>query len=135
METGSFAYVVIRSSEVRGCLEVRSSVSSFSASNPEQSRKFHSRSRERNRVEGIRNIDKRTRFLPFGGPSEQRKSEASPPGRNRAAQFHEGPAGKTATEHGIEYRDSSRLEFNHNPLRTSFETTSNATYPERPLLQ
>src|SRR5260370_39362586 len=123
METGSFAYVVIRSSEVRGCLEVRSSVSSFSASNPEQSRKFHSRSRERNRVEGIRNIDKRTRFLPFGGPSEQRKSEASPPGRNSDAQFHEGPAANTATQHGLLLTDAARLDHNLYDLPTSVHPT------------
>src|SRR5260370_26771747 len=85
IKTASFAYVFIGSSKVRGCLEVRSPVSGFSASNPEQSRKFHSRSRKRNGVERIRNIDERTSLLSFGGLRQQRESEARSPAVAQAA--------------------------------------------------
>ena len=111
IETASFAYFFVRRSKVRRRFEVRSSVPGFSASNPEQSRKFHSRSRERNRVEGIRNIDKRTRFLSFRCLRKQRKREARPTGRSRATQFHERPPRKTATKYRIKFRNSARLKF------------------------
>lgn len=106
---------------------MRSSVSGFSASNPEQSRKFHSRSCERNRVEGIRNIDKRTRFLSFRCLRKQRKREARPTGRSRATQFHERPPRKTATKYRIKFRNSTRLKFDGGAVLKSFKASSDET--------
>jgi hypothetical protein len=135
LDAASFSYFFVRRGKVRGRLEIRPSVSGFSASNPEQSRKFHSRSRERNGVEGIRNIDERTCFLPSGGSCEQRESEARPPGGSRAAQFHERPAGKTTTEHRIEFRNSAWLKFDGGAVLKSFESSSDETCFEFSLLQ
>src|SRR5690242_1338096 len=84
IETASFSYFFVRRSKVRKRFDIRSSVAGFSASNPKQSREFHSCSRERNRVKRIRNIDKRACFLPFRGLRKQRKSQARPPGRSCA---------------------------------------------------
>src|SRR5260370_42052794 len=79
IRAASFSYFFVRGSKVGGCLDIQASVLGISAPNPEQSRKFHSRSRERSRVERIRNIDERTGFLSFGGLRKQRQSEARPP--------------------------------------------------------
>src|SRR5262245_7339497 len=65
IETQSFSGLLIHRSKVRGALEIRFFVPRFSASNPKQSRQVHSRSRERNRIERIRNINERTCLLPF----------------------------------------------------------------------
>src|SRR5690242_17315921 len=46
------------SSKVRRRFETRSSVPGFTASNPKQPRKVHARSRERQRVKRIRNVDR-----------------------------------------------------------------------------
>src|SRR5260370_28575712 len=99
IDTASFSYFFVRSGKTRGRLEIRPSVPGFSASNPEQSWKFHSRSRKRNRVEGIRNIDKRAGFLSFGGLRQQRESEAPSPGASRAAQVHEKTTRHSHTDH------------------------------------
>src|SRR6266446_6280997 len=84
VETGTFTCFLGRRSKVSGCLEIWSSVLCFSASNPEQSRKFHSRSRKRNGVERIRYIDERTGLLSFRGLRQQRESETGPPGVGRS---------------------------------------------------
>src|SRR5712692_8433069 len=127
VETGSFTCFLGRRSKVSGRLEIWSSVRRLPASNPKQSREFHSCSGEGNRVKRIRNIDKRTCFLPFRGLRKQRKSQARPPGRSWAEQFHERATGKTATEHRIEFRDSARLEFHRGAGLESFQPPSDET--------
>jgi hypothetical protein len=68
------------SSKVRRRFEIRSSVPAFSASNPKQPRKVHSRSREGQRVKRIGDINERARLLTFRGLRKQRESQARPPG-------------------------------------------------------
>ena len=125
--TASFSYFFVRRSKVRRRLEIRPSVSRFSAPNPEQSRKFHSRSRKRNGVERIRNIDKRTRFLSFRCLRKQREREARPTGRSSATQFHERPPRKTATKYRIKFRNATRLKFDGGAVLKSFKAASDET--------
>jgi len=56
--------------------------------------------------------------------SQQRESEARPPGGSRTAQFHERAPGKTATKHRIEFRNSARVEFDGGPVLKSFKSPS-----------
>jgi len=133
IETASFSDFLVRRSKVGRALEIRFSVPA--TSNPKQARQFHSRSRERNRVERIRNIYERACFLPFRSLRQQGESQARPPGRRGAAQFHERPARKTATENRIEFHDTARLEFNLDALLKSFEPTSNESCFESSLFQ
>src|SRR5260370_32748151 len=135
IDSAGFSYLFVRSAKTRGRPEIRPSVPGFSASNPEQSWKFHSRSRKRNRVEGIRNIDKRAGFLSFGGLRQQRESEARSPGGSGAAQFHERTARKSTTEHRIEVRNSARLELDGSAVLKSFKSSSDETCFEFSLLQ
>jgi len=133
IETASFSDFLVRRSKIRRPLEIRFSVPA--TSNPKKSRQFHSRSRERTRVEGIRNIYERAYLPPFRSLRKQGESQARPPGRRRAAQFHERPARKTATENSIEFHDTARLEFNLDAPLKSFEPTSNESCFESSLFQ
>ena len=135
IETASFSYFFIGRSKVRRRLEVWPLIPGFSTSNPEQLRKFHSRSCERNRVKGIRNIDERTHFQPFGGLRKQRESEARPSGRSRAAQFHERTAGETSSQHCVKLRDSAWLEFDGGTVLKSLKSSSDETCFKSSLLQ
>jgi len=67
------------SSKVRRRFDIRSSVPGFSASNPKQPRKVHARSRERQRVKRIGDINERARLLTFRGLRKQRESQTRPP--------------------------------------------------------
>src|SRR5437667_7738764 len=113
------------SSKVRRRFEIRSSVPGFSASNPKEPRKVQARRREGQRVKRIGDINERTCLLTFCGLRKQRESQARPPGGSRAPQFHQRPARKAPTEHGIELLDSARLEFDDGTSLESFEPASN----------
>jgi hypothetical protein len=130
----SFSYFFVNPSKVGRRLETRFSVRGLAAPNPKQPRKFHSRSRERQRVKRIADINERTRLLTFCGLRKQRESQARPPGGSRAAQFNEGPTGKSAAENGIKFRDAARLEFYGGAVLKSFQSPSNETCIELSLL-
>src|ERR1700757_4743408 len=65
-------------SKVGRRFEIRSSIPGFSATNPKQPRKVHSRSREGKRVKRIGDINERARLLTFRGLRKQRKSQVHP---------------------------------------------------------
>jgi hypothetical protein len=130
IETASFSDFLVRRTKVRRALELRFSVPRFPTPNPKQSRQFHSRSRERNRIERIRNIHKCAGLLPFGSLSKQRESQARPAGRRKAAQLHQRPARESSPEHGVEFLNSAWLEFNLDAALKSFEPTSNESCSE-----
>src|SRR5437660_9297797 len=102
IETASFSDFLVRRSKVGRALEIRFSVPHFSTSNPKQARQLHSRSRERHRVERIRNIYERAGLLPFRSLRQLGESQARPPRRRGAAQFHERRARQAATENRAE---------------------------------
>jgi hypothetical protein len=122
-----FSYYLVHPSKVGRRLEIRFSVSGLAAPNPKQSRKFHSRGRKGQRVKRIGDINERTRLMAFCGLRKQRESQACPTGGSRAAQFHEGPAGKSAAEERIEFRDAGRLEFYCGAILKSFQSSTDET--------
>jgi hypothetical protein len=131
----SFSYFFAHPTKVRRRLEILSSVPGLAATNPKQPRKVHSRSREGQRVKRIGDINERARLLTFRRLRKQREGQARPPGRSRAAQFHERPTGKPAAENRIEFPDPAWLEFNLDSVLKSFEPTSNESGFESSLFQ
>jgi hypothetical protein len=109
-----------QSSKVRRRFEIRSSVPGFSASNPQQPRKVHARSREGQRVKRIGDINERARLLTFRGLRKQRESQARPPGGSWTTQFNKRPARESSAEHGVEFPNSAWLEFNLDAALKSF---------------